>query len=437
MTGLALLSLRHRLTASLATFVTVTLGALVMGTFAPLVELALDAHSSDRSTLVIMGGVVGGWGVVIVLFSVASTVGITVGQREVEIGMLRTIGALPEQVRRLVRAEVLAVAGLGAALGAAGASLTSHALFAALRHGGTVSADVRWHACWPALALTAAIVLLTGRTAASLAARRAVRGPATVVPAEVRTAGRLPRWRIALAVVLVGHAVAMGVMTVTAHSSDPYDAMSTAGSLGLLVGVAMALVGPVLLAAGARLLRPLLGSGAAGFLAAYNTTRRAALLSGVLAPVVILTATGVSILMLVGADHRTLPGGPGQDSAAIALINNVVTAMICAFAAIMVLNSFAAALAHRRTELHRLELLGATRAQVVSSVTAEAGVVAAVGVVLGLVASLFTIVPFGIARGEGVVPDGELWLPAVIVVGVVCLTLGSARLALQRVRHAR
>ncbi len=54
--------------------------------------------------------VVGGWGSLIVLFSVVSTVGITVTQREVEIGLLRTIGATPRQAKRLVRAETFLVA---------------------------------------------------------------------------------------------------------------------------------------------------------------------------------------------------------------------------------------------------------------------------------------------------------------------------------------
>ena len=58
---------------------------------------------------------------------------------------------------------------------------------------------------------------------------------------------------------------------------------------------------------------------------------------------------------------------------------------------------------------------------------AEARIVAGVGVVLGLLASLATIVPFGVARHEGLVPDGQLWLPAVVVGGVVALTLLSAR----------
>ena len=63
---------------------------------------------------------------------------------------------------------------------------------------------------------------------------------------------------------------------------------------------------------------------------------------------------------------------------------------------------------------------------------AEARIVAAVGVVLGLLASLATIVPFGVARHEGVVPDGQLWLPPVVVAGVVALTLLAARSAVRR-----
>ena len=63
--------------------------------------------AADAETLIIMGAVVGGWGTLIVLFSVASTLGITVRQRDVEIGLLRTIGGTPRQARRLIRVEAL------------------------------------------------------------------------------------------------------------------------------------------------------------------------------------------------------------------------------------------------------------------------------------------------------------------------------------------
>ena len=86
MTGLALASVRHRRTAFVATFVTVLLGTGLIGSFATLVGTATGPVSGDdRSNLLIMGAVVGGWGTVIVLFSLASTLGIVVRQREVEL----------------------------------------------------------------------------------------------------------------------------------------------------------------------------------------------------------------------------------------------------------------------------------------------------------------------------------------------------------------
>ena len=106
--------------------------------------------------------------------------------------------------------------------------------------------------------------------------------------------------------------------------------------------------------------------------------------------------------------------------------------MVALFAAVMVVNAFAAVTAGRRAELQRLRLLGATSTQVERSVVAEAAIVAGIGVVLGLVASLATVVPFAVARHEGVVPDGQLWLPPLLVAGTVALTLLSARSAVRR-----
>ena len=434
MLSLALRSLRHRATAMTATFLAILLGTAVMGSFTPFIQVALDSGtpSAERDTLFILGGVVGAWGTVIALFSIVSTVGITVRQREVEIGLLRTVGAEPRQVRALVRAETLVVALVAAVIGAVVASLTSRALLDLLQSGGVVSEQVAHSGGWIALAATVALLLLVSLAAAGLAGSRASRGPATVVLSEARTGtGRIAWWRWLVALVAVGHATTMVVMTMVAgkDAADPYDAMAMTGSLGLLVAVGLAALAPLLLRAGSWVLRPLLG-GTSGHLAAYNTSRRSHLLAGVLAPVMVLSAAAVSILMLVGIDERTLPTGlppevtEGYET--INLLNNVVTAMICAFAAIMVVNAFAALLADRRLELHRLRLLGATPGQVRGSILAEAGVVAAVGTVIGLLAAQATIVPFAYVRGEGLVPDAQLWLPPLLIAGAVALTLASA-----------
>ncbi|MEV4999657.1 ABC transporter permease [Nocardioides sp. LML1-1-1.1] len=429
MTALAWRSLRHRPLAATATFLAVLLGTLLIGSFATLTESAFGAHGTDADTLVVLGAVVGGWGAVIVLFSVASTVGITTTQRAGEIGLLRTIGATPLQARRLVVRETAAVAGLAAALGALLASVSGHGLFALIRSGGLVTSAAEYDAGPASVGAAALLVLLVSALATVLAARRATRGPAGVLLREAGAeAGRMRWWRIGAAVLLVGYGIAMAVITVavTAHDDDPYAAMSTSGSSSILVGVGLAVLAPVLLR---RLAAPaglLVGRSASGHLASYNTARRAHLLAGVLAPVIVLTSAAVGTLLLVNIDGRTLPAGT-PDSGTINLLNNVVVGMLALFAAIMVVNAFVATIAHRRGELRRLHLIGATPRQVERSVVAEAGIVAAVGVVLGTLAALTTVVPFAVARHEGVVPDGGLWLVPAVVAGVVAITLGAAR----------
>lgn len=430
MNALALRSLRHRPLAATATFLAVLLGTVLIGSFATLAASSSAASGTDADTLVILGAVVGGWGSVIVLFSVASTVGITTGQRAGEIGLLRTVGATPRQARRLVVRETTAVTTVAALLGALVASATGHALFDMVRAGGLVSDAAVYNAGPASVGAAALLVLVVAGLATWLAARRATRGPAGVLLREAAAEqGRMRWWRVFAAVVLIGYGIAMAVVTVavTAHDDDPYAAMSTSGSSSILVGVGLAVLAPVLLrllAAPAGLL--VARTGASGHLASYNTARRAHLLAGVLAPVLVLTSAAVGTLLLVDIDARTLPAGT-PDSDTITLLNNVVVGMLSLFAAIMVVNAFVATVAHRRDELRRLRLIGATPRQVERSVVAEAAIVAAIGVVLGTLAALTTVVPFAIARHEGAVPDGGLWLVPAVAGAVVVLTLGAAR----------
>jgi len=287
-TTLAWRSLRHRPLGATATFLAVLLGTALIGSFATLVETAFTAADADTGNLVVMGAVVGGWGALIVLFSVASTVGITTTQRAAEIGLLRTIGATPRQARRLIAREAAGVALLGAVLGALVAAGTGRLLFALLQSGGMVSDATRYDAGPASVGAAALLVLLAAGAAAAVAARRATRGPAGVLVRDaVAEQGRMRWWRVAIAVLLIGYGLGMAVVTitVTAHDKDPYAAMSTSGSSSILVGVGLAVLAPVLLRWCAAPLRLLSGASpsASAHLASYNTTRRAHLLSGVLA----------------------------------------------------------------------------------------------------------------------------------------------------------
>ena len=432
---LALASLRHRRTAFVATFLTVLLGTGLIGSFATLVGTATGPVSDDdRESLLIMGAVVGAWGTVIVLFSVASTLGIVVRQREVELGLLRVVGATTRQVRRLVRAETLVVSAAGAAAGVLLAAGGGALLLHLLREGGMVASTVRQENGALSWAATAVAMVATSLLAASVAGRRATRGAPRLALADAESGRRgLAWWRVAIGLLLVGYGLAMAAVTigVTAHSDDPYDAMATSGNCGILVSVGLATMSPWLLRLGAAVARPWC-RGSRAELAIDDAARRPQLFGGVLAPVIVLTAATVSVLALVDIDRRTL-AVPDDGTEIINLLNYVIVAMLSLFAAVMVVNAWVTTVAARRLELARLRLLGATPAQARASVLTEAAFVAGLGVLVGLVASLASVVPFAVARHEGVVPDGGLWLPPLLMVGAAALTLASAAVAARRV----
>ncbi|NUS42386.1 MAG: FtsX-like permease family protein [Mycobacteriaceae bacterium] len=439
MMSLAFASLRHRLSSFAASFVAVLLCTLVVGAFATLVETGIaDATGADRKALVIMGAVIGGWGGLIALFALVSTLSVGVRRRDVEIGLLRSIGATPGQTRRLVRAETFVVSLAAAALGALLALPAGAALFHWIRDAGMVSASVEFAGGPAALSITAAAVVVVGLAAAGLASRRATGGAARFALASQQVSARLPRWRALVGWSAVAYSVGLGFVTVfvTGHTDNPYDAMQSSGSSSILAGIGLAAVAPTLLRLAARPAGAILERvGPAGHLAAFNAARRAHLLGGVLGPVIVFTGAAAGVLMLEEIDNRTRvlpPDLTAADADMISMLNNVVVAMIAAFAAILVVNAILANIGDRRAEFGRLRLVGATPEQVKAAVTVETAFVAVLGAVLGLVASLATFVPFSIARHEGVVPDGQLWLPGAVAVLAVVLAVVTARQACGR-----
>lgn len=442
MIALARASVRHRLPSFTATVVAIGLSSLVVGAFATLVEASFgDVSTADAETLVIMGAVVGGWGGMIALFSLVSTLGVAVQRRRTEIGLLRCIGATPRQVRRLLRTETLLVALVAATIGAILAWPAGRSLLAALREGEMISGDVQAADGLVALGATVVVVVVVCLLAAGLAARRVTGGAPMLALAEDAGPSRLRRWRVVVGLLLVAHAVAGGVVTVTvmADLDDPYAPMQTSGSASIVAGIGLALFAPALLGQVGALVHWLEGGGAGAALAALTANRRSALMAGVSGPVLVFTAAGTGTLMLVGIDARTLVMPPEMtrtEADTIALLNYVVVGMIALFAAIMVVNSLLAVVGDRAVEFGRLRLVGATPEQVRALVLGETLMVAVIGVGLGLVGALATVVPFGMAREEGPIPDGQLWLPVVVAVVATLLTVGAGRLAVNRALKA-
>ncbi|MBA3783020.1 MAG: ABC transporter permease [Nocardioides sp.] len=446
MTMLARRSLSHRKPAFLATFVAVFLSALMVGSFAHLAEIALgdDVPAASQEALLTMGAVIGGWGAVLAIFAVSSTLSVAVRGRETEIGLLRTIGATPRQARRLLRREVLVVAVLAAAAGIALSWPTGALLLHGVRDAGMAADSVEFSFGTIAAGTTFLAVVGLSLLAAGIAGRRVTGGTARSALANSNdSAPRRSRWRTLGGGFLIVYGISAGLITifVTGDLEDPFAAMSTAGSAGLITAVGVAAFGPSILRALARPLTPLLGvAGVSGHLAALGTRHRSHLLGPVFGAAAVFTATGTSVLMLVGIDSRTfvLPEGMLQSEAdSVFFLNNVVTGMIALFCAVVLVNALLAVIADRRAEFGRVRLVGGTPGQVRTAVLIETLLVSTLGAITGLVASLVTVVPFSMVRDEGVVPDGQLWLPAVMALVAIALTVTAGSFAVARAVRPR
>lgn len=110
----------------------------------------------------------------------------------------------------------------------------------------------------------------------------------------------------------------------------------------------------------------------------------------------------------------------GNQQRTLAFANYTVVIMIVAYAAISVINVLSASTGARRREFGLQRLTGATRSQVLRMVGAEGVLVAGVGIGLGTLASVATLVPFSLARADQLTPSGS----PLIYLGVVAVALG-------------
>jgi predicted lysophospholipase L1 biosynthesis ABC-type transport system permease subunit len=438
MTALVWRSLHARRAAFVATGLSVLLGTAVLTAFLSLLEtgLADGVSSADGETLTTIASVVGGWSTVIVLFSVASMLALTVRRRAEEFALLRTIGTTRRQVRGLVLREALTIGSVAAAAGLLPGWLLGGVVFGLLQSAGLVADGVDRRVGGLTLGCALAAVLLACSFAGVLAARAATRGSAQEGLTASRThRERLGPVRIALGTVLlaVGAGTATLTVTVMADSDDPYDAMSTAGPTSISWSIGLALFAPPLLRAVAKLTAPLVrraAPGVPGHLAVEHVRRRAQYFSGVLVPVLVFVGPATGTLYLMQIENST---STGDDLAGdtVGLINYLVVGMIAAFAAIMVVNGTVAAVADRRREFTQQRLAGVTRAELVTTAAAEAGILLVAALVFGGLASLGTVIPYSVVKTDGWLPTSP-WLFLGIAAVAVVIALGTAVAATRR-----
>ena len=204
--------------------------------------------------------------IITALFALAATTALSVDLRRRRFALLRAVGATRGQVRRTVLTEqaLLAVAGgllgylPGTVLGALGVrALLAHGMLPA----GSSAASSPWFAV-----LACVINLPVCVLGALMAARRAAR----TSPARAMRETHAERTRPNPVRVILGLAAAAGVVVLgvlALHQNGPGAEAAMALPLLMAGMAAVALLGPVLVAAAATMVRPLAGTGPAARLA--------------------------------------------------------------------------------------------------------------------------------------------------------------------------
>ncbi|TCC46364.1 FtsX-like permease family protein [Kribbella capetownensis] len=118
-----------------------------------------------------------------------------------------------------------------------------------------------------------------------------------------------------------------------------------------------------------------------------------------------------------------------------AWIGYLLAGIAVAYTAIASINTIAVAVLDRRREFGLQRLTGSTRRQVSRMLTLEGLVIAALGLVLGLIAAAFTVLPIAVATRGWPIPSGPAWIllawVAVVLLLVLPTTAITGRIALR------
>ncbi|PGH49864.1 FtsX-like permease family protein [Streptomyces sp. Ru87] len=278
--------------------------------------------------LISMSAVFGGIAVMVAVFVVGSTLALLVQQRLREMALLRAIGSMPGQIRRMIVGETLVIA-LGAiVLSLLPGRLVGDWMLARLAGGGVVAPEIVYHSGWVPMVVAAAASAGSAVAAAFIASRRA----ALARPADALAESGLQRhWisgpRLVFAILcFVGGTV---LAFVTATVMEGTVAASTAGPSAMLWAGGIALISPGVTRVLTALLRwPLRAvSGFAGRLALTNARARRIRMAGAVTPVMLATGLATALIYLQTSQAEASTEAASELIAADAVITSAVGGM--------------------------------------------------------------------------------------------------------------
>ncbi|MFF3372643.1 FtsX-like permease family protein [Streptomyces sp. NPDC002680] len=253
---------------------------------------------ADGSDLVPLAAAFGGLSAMVTVFVVASTLGLSIQQRQREMALLRTIGTTPGQLRRLIVGETLFLAVIATGLATIPGPRFGHWLLNAFADAGVVPESIAYRAGSVPVIVGVGTALLTAVGAAYIAAHAAARTRPTEALAEATLQRRwFSAFRLVVGLLCLagGGALAWG----TAGSAGP-DAAGVATPAAMVWAAAFGLLGPVVVRAMVAVLRRPVSkvSGLAGELAAHNARARTARLASAVMPVMLASGLAVGLIYM-------------------------------------------------------------------------------------------------------------------------------------------
>ncbi|HEY7075786.1 MAG TPA: ABC transporter permease [Solirubrobacteraceae bacterium] len=251
----------------------------------------------SRVTLIAVAASFAGLAMFVAMFVVASTLGLSIQQREREIALLRAVAATPGQVRRMIGWEAAIVALIGSAAGVWPGILLGRRLADALVRHGIAPPNFAVGAGWlPAVAAVGGGVAMA-LLAVLAAGRRAARVPPTHALTDAAVEPRLlgPGRIVGGLLALAGAAPLFIVSTTT---STPETAAATSELTAICLVIAVGFLGPIAARLAARLLGPPLAALApvGGFLASANLGAATRRFSSASTPIVLTVAMSCTLL---------------------------------------------------------------------------------------------------------------------------------------------
>jgi putative ABC transport system permease protein len=231
-----------------------------------------------RTELIAVTAAFGGLALFIAIFVVASTMGLSIQQREREIALLRAVAATPGQIRRMICWEAAIVGLIGSAAGILPGAILGGELAEGLVRHGIAPPNLTVSAGWLPILAAVGGGVIAALLAVLAAGRRASRVPPTHALTEAAVEPRLlgPGRVIGGLLALAGAVPLLAVATTT---SAPDTAAATSEMTALFLVAAVGFLGPIVARLAAGMLGPPLArlSPVGGFLASANlrtATRR-------------------------------------------------------------------------------------------------------------------------------------------------------------------